>query len=81
MSLWRIRAVTVRIIRQFRRDPRTLGLLFVVPVVILSLLGYIYRGSDDVLMIGISGNPDSPVTQTTYELIERQARVHPETHV
>ncbi|MDI3340740.1 MAG: ABC transporter permease [Sphaerobacter sp.] len=44
MSLRRIRALAARIIHQFRRDRRTLFLLVVVPVLILSLLAWIYRG-------------------------------------
>jgi len=37
-------AITARIILQFRRDYRTLALLFVVPIVVLSLFGYLFRG-------------------------------------
>jgi len=37
-------AVTTRIIRQFRHDRRTLGLVFVAPIVILSLLYFLMRG-------------------------------------
>jgi ABC-2 type transport system permease protein len=75
MNLGRIAALTVRIIRQFRRDPRTLGLLFVVPVVILSLLGYIYRGSDSTLLLGISGDADSSQAAAIVSLLEEQQRV------
>ncbi len=39
----RIGALARRIITQFRRDHRTLALLFVVPIVILTLLAYIMR--------------------------------------
>ncbi|MHB0977509.1 MAG: ABC transporter permease [Candidatus Aquicultorales bacterium] len=35
----RVLAIAQRIVRQFRHDKRTLGLLFVVPIVIVSLLG------------------------------------------
>ena len=41
MSGRRIRAITRRIISQFRRDPRTVALLFVVPVFVMTLLGWI----------------------------------------
>lgn len=78
MNIWRIRAVTFRIIRQFRRDPRTLGLLFVVPVVILSLLGYIYRGSDNTISFGLTGDPDSPRAQAAIELLADDGRVSAE---
>lgn len=39
MSAMRIFAIAQRIARQFSHDKRTLGLLFVVPIVIISLLG------------------------------------------
>jgi len=38
MSLNRIAAITRRIIRQFLRDRRTLGLIFVVPIVVMTLV-------------------------------------------
>jgi len=42
----RVRAVVARIVAEFRRDHRTLGLLFVVPVVILALLGWVIRDQE-----------------------------------
>jgi len=39
----RLRAITRRIVDQFRRDPRTLGLIFVVPIAIMALLGWVLR--------------------------------------
>jgi len=42
----RVRAVVARIVAEFRRDRRTLGLLFVVPVVILALLGWVIRDQE-----------------------------------
>ena len=44
MKAARVRAVTRRILQQFRHDRRTLALLFVVPLVVLGLLGYLLRG-------------------------------------
>ncbi|MGC8633113.1 MAG: ABC transporter permease [Candidatus Limnocylindrales bacterium] len=43
MSPRRVTAVIRRIIAQFRRDRRTLGLIFVVPIVISALLGWVVR--------------------------------------
>ncbi len=43
MNPRRLRAITRRIIDQFRRDPRTLGLIFVVPIAITALLGWVLR--------------------------------------
>ncbi len=44
MRLQRILAVTRRLLQQFHRDRRTLALLFVAPLVILGLIGYLLRG-------------------------------------
>ncbi len=44
MSRRRVTAITVRILQQFRRDRRTLALLFGAPLIILGLLGYLLRG-------------------------------------
>jgi ABC-2 type transport system permease protein len=41
MTARRVRAITQRIVSQFRRDRRTLALLFVVPIVMFSLVGWI----------------------------------------
>jgi ABC-2 type transport system permease protein len=38
MSVSRTRAITLRIIRQFLRDRRTLALIFVVPIVLMTLI-------------------------------------------
>lgn len=40
-----ILAVARRLVQQFRRDRRTLGLVFLAPIVILSLMGALMRGS------------------------------------
>src|SRR5438105_11095896 len=53
MSARRTLAVTRRLLAQFRRDRRTLALLFVVPLVILSRLGYLMRGSGTVAQMGV----------------------------
>jgi hypothetical protein len=45
-------AIAGRIIRQFRHDPRTLGLIVVVPLVVMMLIGY---------LIGDSGKEPLPV--------------------
>lgn len=43
----RVRAVATRVIEQFRHDRRSLALMFVVPLVILSLVGYLWNPSGD----------------------------------
>lgn len=43
MSPWRVGALARRIVDQFLRDHRSLGLIFVAPLVIMALLGWILR--------------------------------------
>jgi ABC-2 type transport system permease protein len=40
-SLGRIGAIAARIVRQFRRAPRTIALVFLAPVLVMTLLGYV----------------------------------------
>ena len=47
MSLSRILAVAHRVAQGFRRDERTLGLMFVAPLVITGLLGWVMRDQTD----------------------------------
>src|SRR4029077_4390870 len=54
MSARRVGATTRRLLEQFRRDRRTLALLFIAPIVILGLLGYLIRGSQSVPAVGIA---------------------------
>src|SRR5260370_31949215 len=53
MSASRVRAITERLLHQFRRDRRTLALLFGAPLIILGLLGYLLRGGGDVPKMGV----------------------------
>jgi len=61
MSGHRIAAITSRLLHQFRRDRRTLALLFVAPIIILSLLGYMIRGSSTALNVGIANDDQGPL--------------------
>ena len=54
MSAHRVAAITKRLLQQFRRDRRTLALLFVAPIVILGLLGYLIRGSASAPAVGVA---------------------------
>ena len=45
MNIRRVTAVFVRIVAQFRRDPRTLALLFIAPLGIIALLGWVLSSS------------------------------------
>ncbi len=53
MSARRVGAITRRLLQQFRRDRRTLALLFIAPLLILALLGYLLRGGGDVPKMGV----------------------------
>lgn len=60
MSAHRVRAITVRLLQGFRRDRRTIALLFVAPIVILALLGYMIRGSAGTPEVGIANEDTGP---------------------
>ena len=47
MDLRRVRAVAKRIVLAFRRDHRSLGLLFVAPILVLSLVGAVWGSSTE----------------------------------
>jgi ABC-2 type transport system permease protein len=53
MSPRRVTAVARRILQGLRRDRRTLGLLFGVPLVILALFWYLLRGGSTHPMVGV----------------------------
>ena len=60
MNPHRVAAVTRRVFQQFRRDRRTLGLMFVAPLVILGLLYLLVRGGSnrpDVDLVVLDSGP------------------------
>ena len=63
MSALRVAAVVRRIIAQFRRDPRTLGLLFAAPLAIIALLGWVLSSSgDSVARVAIVSQSNEPAS-------------------
>ncbi len=52
-SLARIGAIANRIITQFRRDPRTIALIIIAPILVLTLLGYVITEKTTVVTIGV----------------------------
>jgi ABC-2 type transport system permease protein len=60
MSGHRVGAIMKRLLQGFRRDRRTLALLFVAPIIILGLLGYLLRGSSSVPDVGIANQDTGP---------------------
>lgn len=61
MSLGRVGAVTRRVLQQFRRDRRTLGLLFGVPLVVLTLFWYLLRGGGGHTPVGVVNLDQGPL--------------------
>src|SRR5262245_34104115 len=45
MSLRKAGATSLRVLRQLRHDPRTIALVLVVPVVLVTLIKYVFSGS------------------------------------
>ena len=60
MSFPRIMAITERIIAQFRRDHRTLALIFIAPILIMTIFGYVFRSQEDQTLKVALVNEDSP---------------------
>jgi ABC-2 type transport system permease protein len=76
MSGHRVAAITRRLLQQFRHDRRTLALLFVAPLVILGLLGYLIRGGTSAPDVGIANLDQGPVGATIVSALERSSKIH-----
>jgi ABC-2 type transport system permease protein len=63
------------LLQQFRRDRRTLALLFVAPIVILALLGYMIRGSSSTPSVGIANEDQGPLGATLASALERSSLI------
>jgi ABC-2 type transport system permease protein len=64
MNLLRVAAVFRRIVAQFRRDPRSLALLFVAPLAIIALLGWVLSSSGaSTARVAIVGEPGNPASE------------------
>ncbi len=70
MSRRRILALATRIVRQFRRDRRTLFLMLVAPILVLSLLAYIYRGATHHVSIAVVNEGSSPLATQIIQGLE-----------
>jgi ABC-2 type transport system permease protein len=60
MSMPRVLAITGRIIAQFRHDHRSLALVFIVPIFVMSLLGYVLRAQENSTVNVALVNEDNP---------------------
>ncbi len=61
MSPRSVRLIALRVIRQLRRDRRTVAMIFVVPIVMVVLLGFMLRAGEDKLTLLIAA--DDPAAQ------------------
>jgi ABC-2 type transport system permease protein len=75
MSGQRVVAITRRLLQQFRRDHRTLALLFVAPIVILGLLGYLIRGSASAPEVGVANDDQGPLGATVAAALDRSTLI------
>lgn len=51
----RIRAITLRILQQFIHDKRTMALMFIAPLLVLSLMSLVFNGDEYEPKIGVAG--------------------------
>src|SRR2546423_15445344 len=72
----RVAAITRRLLQGFRRDRRTLALLFVAPIVILGLLGYLMRGSTSAPNVGIANQDSGPLGAIVAETLKGSSHIH-----
>lgn len=71
MSLQRVLAISMRILRQFLRDRRSLALLFVAPLLVMTLLNFVLTTSTSGVTLGIVA-PDGPAGAAIIEQSQAQ---------
>lgn len=71
MNYSRIAALAMRIALQFRRDRRTVALIVVVPIVVLSLLAYLINLGASGLAVGVAQEDASPVASKLIEELQK----------
>ena len=74
MSGRRIGAIARRLLEGFRRDRRTLALLFVAPLVILGLLGYMLRNSSTP-SVGIVNQDTGPLGAVVVTALQGSSKI------
>jgi ABC-2 type transport system permease protein len=75
MSPRRVRAITIRILAQFRHDRRTLALLFVAPLLILTLLYFLLRGGGSKPAVAVVNLDPGPLGATIAGRLESSTLV------
>ena len=73
MSLRRILAIARRIAQGFRRDERTLGLMFVVPLVVTALLGWVLSEQTDEVVHVVVVNEAGEIGERIVNALEEAA--------
>ncbi len=63
MNLRRIGALALRIALQFRRDHRTLAMIVIAPIAVLSLLAYLINLTASPMKLGLAVEDSSPAAQ------------------
>ncbi|GGA36259.1 ABC transporter permease [Paenibacillus physcomitrellae] len=71
----RIRAVILRTLRQFRRDKRTVALMFIAPLLVLTLMNLVFNGSAYVPRIGITSSSSAAAADLAAQLENQNAEV------
>ncbi|MBC1371697.1 ABC transporter permease [Listeria booriae] len=59
----RVMAIVKRIANQFRRDKRTLALMFIAPLILITLINYLFDGDAVDPKVGVQGVSSEMVTQ------------------
>src|SRR5687768_2490700 len=80
MSLRRTLAISRRIAEFFRRDHRTLGLVFIAPIVIMALLGWVIRdqgpSATDLAVVNTAGDIGAFAQGSIVEAARNSGKVH-----
>jgi ABC-2 type transport system permease protein len=63
----RVIALVIRILRQFIRDKRTLGLLIFAPILVLTMMHLVFNGESYVPKVGLVNIPESIQSQLTLD--------------
>lgn len=61
--MMRVMAIVKRIANQFRRDKRTLALMFIAPLILITLINYLFDGDTVKPKVGVEGVSSSMVTE------------------
>ena len=73
MSLMRIGALATRIVRQFLRDPRTLALIFLVPILVMTLLNLVLDNQSSAATLAVVLPTASDTATTQFNQLLKQA--------